>query len=119
VPRHLPSRLASILTRAGPLPAIEARDGQELLAGRIHVAPPYHHLLVGAEGTASLGRVVPERGFRPSIDVLFRRAAAAFGAASVGMILSGALTERMSHSAWNLGDGPDRLCYAATSFLSA
>jgi two-component system chemotaxis response regulator CheB len=105
VPPHLPSRLASILTRAGPLPAIEARDGQELLAGRIHVAPPDHHLLVGAEGTTSLGRDAPERGFRPSIDVLFRSAATAFGAASVGVILSGALTDGVAGAEAIRGEG--------------
>ena len=105
VPPHLPSRLAAILTRAGPLPATEVRHGQELAAGHIHVAPPDHHLLVGADGTAALGRDAPERGFRPSIDVLFCSAAAAFGAAAVGVILSGALTDGVAGAEAIRGEG--------------
>jgi len=40
------SRLPQILSRAGPLPALHAEDGEPLYAGRIYIAPPDRHLLV-------------------------------------------------------------------------
>lgn len=47
---HLPagaeSRLAEILARAGPLSAVQARDGEQLSPSRIYVAPPDRHLIV-------------------------------------------------------------------------
>jgi two-component system, chemotaxis family, protein-glutamate methylesterase/glutaminase len=47
---HLPqgatSALASILDRAGPLPARSARDGEPLQPGTVLVAPPDHHLIL-------------------------------------------------------------------------
>src|SRR5215469_15653540 len=45
---HLPpgaqSRLAEIISRAGPLPAVQARGGERLAPGRIYVAPPDRQL---------------------------------------------------------------------------
>lgn len=89
----LPGHLADILTRAGPLLAAETSDRQQLLPGRIYVAPPDHHLLVGADGSAGLSQRPPECGFRPSIDFLFRSAATAFGAATIAVLLSGTLAD--------------------------
>lgn len=83
------SRLARILDRAGPLPASKAEDGDELLPGRIYVAPPDHHLLV-RPGRCSVVRGAHENGVRPSIDVLFRSAASAFGPRAIAVVLSGA-----------------------------
>jgi two-component system, chemotaxis family, protein-glutamate methylesterase/glutaminase len=37
---HSPGLLASILSRAGPLPATQAREGEEFQSGHIYVAPP-------------------------------------------------------------------------------
>ena len=36
--------LPKILSNAGPLPAKHARDGEQVLPGRIYVARPDHHL---------------------------------------------------------------------------
>ncbi|MDQ2584170.1 chemotaxis protein CheB [Saccharothrix yanglingensis] len=47
---HLPaggtSALSGILDRSGPLPAVTASHGMALRPGRVHVAPPDHHLIV-------------------------------------------------------------------------
>src|SRR5262249_9807879 len=43
---HADSRLHEIVSRAGPLPAARARDGETLLPGHIYVAPPDRHLVV-------------------------------------------------------------------------
>jgi two-component system chemotaxis response regulator CheB len=89
---HLPagaeSRLARILDHAGPLAATQARDGEPLVAGRIYVAPPDRHLLA-RDGRCRVSRGPHENGLRPSIDVLFRSAATAYGRHAVAVVLSG------------------------------
>jgi two-component system chemotaxis response regulator CheB len=90
---HLPagaeSRLAHILSRAGPLPAIQARGGEPLTRGRIYVAPPDCHLIVRG-GHVLTVRGPHENGLRPSIDVLFRSAAVSYGRQTVAVVLTGA-----------------------------
>src|SRR5262245_6147675 len=83
------SALASILNRAGSLPAVEAVDGQPIERGRIYVAVPNHHLLI-KEGFVSVVAGPKENRHRPAIDPLFRTAARAYGSRVVGIILSGA-----------------------------
>ncbi|MBO0713396.1 MAG: chemotaxis protein CheB, partial [Acidimicrobiales bacterium] len=93
---HLPpgstSVLPRILNRCGTLPAAHAGDGERLLAGRIYVAPPDHHLLVEA-GQVRLSRGPKENRARPAIDPLFRSAAASYAEAAVGVVLSGSLDD--------------------------
>ncbi|ONI80502.1 hypothetical protein ALI22I_45200 [Saccharothrix sp. ALI-22-I] len=93
---HLPaggtSALAGILGRSGPLPTVTASDGMALRRGRVHVAPPDHHLLV-VDGSARLSHGPTEHGHRPAVDALFRSAAASHGAGVIGVVLSGALDD--------------------------
>jgi two-component system chemotaxis response regulator CheB len=89
---HLPvgaeSRLAQIISRAGPLPAVQARGGEVLTRGRVYVAPPDRHLIV-RDRRVVVVRGPHENGLRPSIDVLFRSAAVSYGRQSVAVVLSG------------------------------
>lgn len=55
VPADAPSALPAILSRAGPLPAERASDGQLPVPGRIYVAPADRHLLLHD------GRTTPAR----------------------------------------------------------
>jgi two-component system, chemotaxis family, protein-glutamate methylesterase/glutaminase len=89
------SNLPEILTTSGALPAHHARDGEKIIAGRIYVAPPDHHLLV-EKGHVVVRKGPKENRFRPSIDALFRSAAYSHGSRAIGVVLSGALDDGTS-----------------------
>ena len=67
----------------------EAEDGERLFPGTVYVAPPNSHTLV-QRGHLSLSHSAEVRFSRPSIDVTFESAAAAYGARCIGVVLSGA-----------------------------
>jgi two-component system chemotaxis response regulator CheB len=91
-PGSVTSTLPRILSRAGPLPARHARDGEPIEPGRIYVAPPDCHLLI-TDAHVRLARGPKENGHRPAIDPLFRSAAHSYGPRVVGVILSGNLND--------------------------
>jgi two-component system chemotaxis response regulator CheB len=84
--------LPSILSRAGPLPAAHASDGEALRRGRIYVAPADVHMLLDGD-TIRLARGPKENLYRPAVDPLFRSAAVAFGPRVTGVVLTGALDD--------------------------
>jgi two-component system, chemotaxis family, protein-glutamate methylesterase/glutaminase len=89
---HSPSFLPHVLLRAGRLPAIAVDKPMKFKHGHIYVAPPDHHLQL------TRNEVRPNRGprenwHRPSIDVMFRSAANAFGPRVAGVILTGFLDD--------------------------
>jgi two-component system chemotaxis response regulator CheB len=90
VPATSVSALPHLLTRSGALSATHAIDGAPIVPGRIVVAPPDHHLSL-EEGLTRVARGPTENNHRPSIDVLFRSAAASFASSACGVLLSGAL----------------------------
>src|SRR5262245_32638031 len=92
VSHQMPSLLASILHRSGPLPATEAADGDKIERGRIYVAAPDFHLLVN-RGVVRVVHGPRENRHRPAVDPLFRSAAVAYGPRVVGVVLSGALDD--------------------------
>jgi two-component system, chemotaxis family, protein-glutamate methylesterase/glutaminase len=86
------SCLPSILERTGRIPVKHPRDGQKISPGRIYVAPPDFHLLVG-DGIVHLGHGPRERHVRPAINPMFRSAAQAYGHRVIGVVLSGLLDD--------------------------
>ena len=86
------SYMPEILSRSGPLPAVHAAQGGSIRPGRIYLAPPDHHLIVGG-GRTRLTRGPRENWARPAIDPLFRSAARAYGRCVIGVILTGMLND--------------------------
>lgn len=74
------------------LPCEVATHGAEIETGHIYIAPPDVHLLIKKE-TILLGHGPQENRWRPSIDVLFRSAAAAYNTKVIGVILTGLLDD--------------------------
>jgi len=68
----------------------EATDKEPVAPGTVWFAPPDYHLLVESRRTFSLSIEGPIHYSRPAIDPLFESAAVAYGAALVGVILTGA-----------------------------
>ena len=69
-----------------------AIEHTEIEKGHIYVAAPNHHLLVKKDKII-LGRGPEENRWRPSIDVLFRSAAAAYSTRVIGVVLTGSLDD--------------------------
>jgi two-component system, chemotaxis family, protein-glutamate methylesterase/glutaminase len=86
------SHLPTILSNAGKLPAVHARDGARIEAGKIYVAPPDCHLLL-KRGTVHLSHGPKENWTRPAINPLFRSAAVSYGEGVIGVILTGTLDD--------------------------
>jgi two-component system chemotaxis response regulator CheB len=87
-----PGFLADILDGRGYLQAKIPADGERLEHGVIYVAPPDRHLVV-KPGHVHLTRGPHENRSRPSIDVLFRSAAVAYGSRVVALLLTGLLND--------------------------
>lgn len=92
---EFPSHLASILGRAGALPAIEVSRRAKLKNGTIYIAPPDRHLLVN-DGYVEANRGPRENRHRPAIDPLFRTAARIYGPRVIGLVVSGNLDDGSS-----------------------
>jgi two-component system, chemotaxis family, protein-glutamate methylesterase/glutaminase len=68
------------------------RHGEAIKGGYIYFAKPDHHLLV-KNNKIALGKGPMENRYRPSIDALFRSAAAEFDHLVIGVILTGMLED--------------------------
>ena len=70
----------------------EAAGDERVLPGHAYIAPGHSHLLLarsGANYVTKVEQTEPVNRHRPSVDVLFRSAAAAAGKNAVGVILTG------------------------------
>jgi two-component system chemotaxis response regulator CheB len=84
--------LAGILDRLSELPVAWAEQGDEVKPGRVLVAPPDVHLML-YDGHVHLNGGARENHSRPSIDKLFRSAAASYGSRVIGALLTGMLDD--------------------------
>jgi two-component system chemotaxis response regulator CheB len=66
-----------------------AREGDRLAPGSVYIAAEDRHLEVTSAGTVRASLEPPVDGFRPSASVLFESVGSAYGAAALGVILTG------------------------------
>lgn len=67
-------------------------NGEPICRGVIYIAPPDEHMLLTKEHVV-IGQGAPENRWRPSVNNLFRSAAASFNARVIGIILTGMLDD--------------------------
>jgi two-component system chemotaxis response regulator CheB len=96
VVQHMPPTFTRLLAQRldgkSALEVREAEHGDVVQPGRVLLAPGDFHLRLhrGANGVvARLDQGTPENFCRPSVDVLFRSAAAVYGAACLAVVLTG------------------------------
>lgn len=94
--QHMPAgftrSLASRLDAMSQLAVAEAEDASVLREGRVYLAPGGRHFRVELRNDTAhvvLDDSPSVWGVRPAADPLFRSVAAAFGAASAGVVLTG------------------------------
>ena len=89
--RHRQSNhlLSTFLQERTRLEVVEVEDKMPIQSGMLFVAPADYHLLID-RGFFTLSTDAPVRYSRPSIDVTFYSAADAYGATTVGVVLTGA-----------------------------
>ena len=84
-----PSLLVEVFGRKSAWPVREPNHGQPVEPG-IWFCPSGYHLLIETDRTFAFSIGEPVNFSRPSIDLLFQSAADAYGAALVGVVLTGA-----------------------------
>jgi two-component system chemotaxis response regulator CheB len=92
IPRAFSAALAAHLNRACALDVTEAAETNEVLPGRVLIAPGDRHMeirFVGAKRNAVLTSNPPVNRHRPSVDVLFHSLAKVGARGSVGVLLTG------------------------------
>jgi two-component system chemotaxis response regulator CheB len=96
VVQHMPpvftKHLAMRLNAESALDVYEAAPGDVLRPGEVRIAPGDFHLSLrrhAGQVKCVIHQEPPENSCRPAVDVLFRSAAETFGAACVGVVLTG------------------------------
>jgi two-component system chemotaxis response regulator CheB len=96
VVQHMPAgftkSLAQRLDTVSPIRIDEAEDGEPVVHGRVYLAPGGFHMTVRDDGEGpaiGLDKSASLWGVRPAADLLFRSAAAVFGASTVAVVLTG------------------------------
>ncbi|MBA1154697.1 protein-glutamate methylesterase/protein-glutamine glutaminase [Microvirga mediterraneensis] len=94
--QHMPAMFTAVfadhLQTLLSIPSREARDGDAVAPGTILVAPGGRHMGVvssGGKAAIRLNDGPPENFCRPAVDVLFREAAAVYGASALAVVLTG------------------------------
>jgi two-component system chemotaxis response regulator CheB len=87
-PRH-ETIIAEVIGRRTKLAVKLAAEGERAEVGKVYIAPPNRHLLVGVEGVMSLTSSELVHFVRPSADLLFESVAATYGPRALACVLTG------------------------------
>lgn len=82
--------LTNLFNSRSAVEVTEADEKEEILPGRIYLAPANYHLLIETDHTFSLDTSEKVEFSRPSIDVTFQSAADVYGESLAALLLSGA-----------------------------
>lgn len=81
---------ADFLAKRTSIQVKEAQEGDEIIGGRILIAPGGYHMIVNSDFTISLTDAEPVNGVRPAADVLFKSVAETYaGKRVLAVILTG------------------------------
>jgi len=94
ITQHMPATftaiLAESLSRSSGLKCVEGATGMRLEPGCVYIAPgDYHMTIKGKGGPIELNQNPPENFCRPAVDPMFRSVSAAYGAATLAVVLTG------------------------------
>lgn len=94
--QHLPpiftNTLAERLDRVSKLNVVEAKEGDELISGKILIAPGNYHLVFKETTTGvkvNLNQGPTENSLRPAADATFRSAVKVYGNGVLGVVMTG------------------------------
>ena len=88
----LKSMMAHLLSSETTMQVIEAVDGAALQPNVVYIAPPNSDITV-VKNKIQLAKPFNETGSKPSIDILFTSAAAAFKNRAIAVVLSGTIDD--------------------------
>ena len=106
------------LDELSPLSVTEAQEGDEVIAGRVLLAPAGRHLTFRRDATrvtAHLDLRPLDTPHRPAVDVLFQSAAEVYGSRTLGVVMTGMGSDGREGSAWIKAKGGRILTEAETS----
>ena len=106
------------LDELSPLSVSEAQEGDEVIAGRVLLAPAGRHLTFRRDGrrvTAHLDLRPLDTPHRPAVDVLFQSAADVYGSRTLGVVMTGMGSDGREGSAWIKAKGGRILTEAEAS----
>ena len=98
ITQHMPPTFTAILaehlTRVAQCPVHEGVDGEEIVAGKIYLAPGGKHMTVARRDHSGAAVIAIEDGLlvnfcKPAVDPLFTTAAAVWGAKALALVLTG------------------------------
>lgn len=90
IPPTTPSLLVEVFAPSCRMRVCEPDAFDPVESGSVYFAPPDYHLLVERDRRCALSIAPPVHFSRPSVDVLFESAAAAYGCALAAVVLTGA-----------------------------
>jgi two-component system chemotaxis response regulator CheB len=96
IAQHMPEGFTTSFARRldslCKISVVESQGNERVLPGHAYIAPGHSHLLLSRSGANYMTKIEqtdPVNRHRPSVDVLFRSAAAAAGKNAIGVILTG------------------------------